>query len=188
MSTSPPPNPPPFDPFPIRSSERIYDSPWCGLRRDVVELADGALQEYHVFEISDAVAVVPVLPDGSIVMLWQFRHPHGRSHWEIPAGRIDAGETPERAAERELLEETGYRPGRLERVGGFYPSNGISAHFAHVFIAHDCIQEDAPQPDAAERFFPRVLAAEDVRQRLVAAEFEDGFTTIALYHHFARRS
>ena len=100
-------DPPPFPPFPLARSERIYDSYWCGLRRDMVELDDGRLQEYHVFEIHDAVAVVPVLPDGSIVMLWQFRHPHGKTHWEIPAGRVDEGETPLEAARREAREEIG---------------------------------------------------------------------------------
>lgn len=181
-----PENPPPFPPFPVDRSERIYDSPWCGLRRDFVRLAAGRLQEYHVFEISNAVSVVPVLPDGSIVMLWQFRHPHGKSHWETPAGRKNDGEPPEEAARRELLEETGYRPGRLERVAGFYPTNGISPHFADVFIAWDCVREREPVHDDAERMSVHVMPAEEARERLVRGEFEDGFTSLGLFHHFAR--
>jgi len=186
MSSSPLEGLPPFEPFPVDASERIYDSPWCGLRRDHVRLDDGRLQEYHVFEVSDAVCVVPVLPDGSIVMLWQFRHPHGRTHWEIPAGRVHDDERPEQAVARELLEETGYRAGRLERVTGFYPTNGISPHYAHVYVARDCVRVQDPAPDPSERIVPRVLPREEVRARLLEGGFADGFTALALFYHFAR--
>ena len=179
-------DPPPFPPFPLARTERIYDSYWCGLRRDMVELDDGRLQEYHVFEIHDAVAVVPVLPDGSIVMLWQFRHPHGKTHWEIPAGRVDEGEETTAAVERELLEETGYAPGRLERLAGFYPTNGISPHHAELYVARDCRLVKSPTPDPSERFSVRVLPQSEVRERLKRGEFEDGFTALALFYWFAR--
>lgn len=178
-------DPPPFDPFPVRSSAKVYDSFWCALRRDVLELSPERLQEYHVFEVQDAVAVVPVLPDGSIVMLWQFRHPHGKTHWEIPAGRIDEGESMEAAALRELREETGFRPGRLQHVTGFYPTNGISAHRAEIFIAYDCEAMEAPTPDPSERFLVRIQDADQVRNRLLDGQFEDGFTALGLFYHFA---
>jgi len=179
-------DPPPFAPFPVPKTERIYDSEWCGLRRDFVELDDGHLQEYHVFEVSDAVAVVPVLPDGSIVMLWQFRHPHGRTHWEVPAGRVAEGEAPAAAAARELLEETGHRAARLERLAGFYPTNGISAHYAHLFVAYDCEHVQDLELDAAERLSVHVRPADAVRRQLESGEFADGFTALALFYHFAR--
>lgn len=179
-------DPPAFPPFQVPQSERIYDSPWCGLRRDMVELPSGRLQEYHVFEVSDAVAVVPVLRDGSIVMLWQFRHPHGRTHWEIPAGRIAEGERPDEAARRELLEETGFRPEKLERVAGFYPTNGISAHYAHLFVAHGCARVAEPAHDDAERMSVHVLPEAAVRARLERGEYQDGFTALALFYHFSR--
>ena len=180
------PDPAPFPPFPLARSERIYDSYWCGLRRDYVELADGREQEYHVFEIHDAVAVVPVLPDGSIVMLWQFRHPHGKTHWEIPAGRVDEGEGAAAAAERELLEETGYRAGRLVELAGFYPTNGISPHHARLFAALDCRLERAPELGPCEKLSVHVLPEREVRARLVRGDFEDGFTALALFYWFAR--
>lgn len=102
-----PGDPPPFEPFPVTSSERLHDSPWCGLRRDQIDLGGGRAQDYHVFEVSEAVCVVPIATDGSLVAVWQYRHPLGATHWEVPAGRVDEGESPVVAAERELLEETG---------------------------------------------------------------------------------
>ena len=185
--TPPMQDPVPFPAFEVARSERIYDSPWCGLRRDMLRLAPDQLQEHHVFEISPAVAVVPVLEDGSLLMLWQYRHPIGHTHWEIPAGRIADGEEPELAAARELLEETGHRASELERVAGFYPSNGISSHFAHVFVARGCKPVAELELDPAERLEVHAFAAAEVRRRLVAGDFEDGFTAIALGYYFLRQ-
>ena len=183
--TSIPDDPLPFAPFPVESTTRIYDSHWCGLRRDELRLDNGELQEYHVFEVAPAIVVVPVLPDGSIVLLWQYRHPHGESHWETPAGRIDDGETPASAAERELLEETGFRPGELKHVTRFYPTNGISPHHAHIFIATDCVRVREPTPSPSERISTHVLPESEVRARLLRGDFVDGFTSLALFYHLA---
>lgn len=175
-------NPPPFPPFEVERSERIYDSAWCGLRRDLLRLDEGRLQEYHVVEISDAVVVVPVLADGSIVMIGQYRHPHGKTHWEVPAGRIAEGERPAEAAERELLEETGLGAARLVRLPGFHPTNGISAHFAHAFVAVGCRQVAPPAPEASERILVQRFERADAEALLDAGLLEDGFSALALLY------
>jgi len=182
-----PENPPPFAPFPVAESRRIYDSAWCGLRRDEVVLPNGDLQEYHVFEISDAVAVVPVLEDGSLVMVGQYRYPHGKTHWEFPAGRIDEGEAPIDAAARELEEETGHRPGRLVALPGFYPTNGISAHFAHAFVALDCRPTGAQDLDDSEQLIVRAFELEEVCALLDAGLLQDAFTSLPLLYYLRWR-
>lgn len=181
-------DPPPFAPFELARSERVYDSYWCGLRRDYVKLPEAKLQEYHVFEIHDAVAVVPVRPDGSIVMLWQYRHPLGLTHWEIPAGRVDEGESPARAAERELLEETGHRAQRIVRLGAFHPTNGISPHRAELFAALDCELVQPPELGPCEKLSVHVVPEPEVRARLLRGDYEDGFTALALFYWFARKA
>ena len=178
-----PRNPEPFRPFPVAASSRIYDSLWCGLRRDEVILPDGSLQEYHVFEISDAVVVVPVRADGSMVMVGQYRYPHGKTHWELPAGRLTEDESPEDAARRELAEETGYRPGRLVPLPGFYPTNGISAHYAHAFVALDCEEAGEPRPEASEQIVVRTFLQEEAEALLDAGLLADGFTALALCYY-----
>ncbi|RKY19604.1 MAG: NUDIX hydrolase [Planctomycetota bacterium] len=178
------PDPQPFEGQPLERSVRVYDSPWVSLRRDLLRLPDGAQQEYHVVEISDAVVVVPRLPDGRVVMIWQHRHPHGKTHWEVPAGRLQVGEDPAAAAERELLEETGHRPGRLLRLPGFYPINGISAHWAHAFLALDCERVSEPALDVTEQIETGVFSAAHVRGMLAAGELDDGFTALALFYAF----
>jgi ADP-ribose pyrophosphatase len=177
-----PANPPPFAPFEVLRTERIYDSPWCGLRRDFLRLDDGREQEHHVFEISDAVCVLPVRTDGRIVMIGQFRHPHGKTHWEVPAGRINSGEAPEDAARRELREETGHRAGRLVPLPGFHPTNGISAHWSFLFAALDCEPEGALELDPCERLIVRTFAPTECAALLRAGQIEDGFSALALMY------
>lgn len=176
----------PWPPYPLERSDRIYDSPWVGLRRDVVKLEDGRDQELHVVEITPAVCVVPLMTDGRVAMLWQYRHPHGKTHWEVPAGRVDEGETPEEAARRELLEEAGCRAGSLERLAGFFPMNGISGHHATLFVARDCEQVAEPTPDPAERLRCVMRPWDEVRAEVVRGDYEDGFTALALLYLVAR--
>ncbi len=178
-----PANPEPFAPFPTEKSEQIYDSPWCGLRRDEVRLPNGNLQEYHVFEVSDAVAVVPVKVDGSLVMIGQYRYPHGKTHWEMPAGRIDEGETPLEAAHRELREETGHSSSKVIPLPGFYPTNGISAHYAHVFLALDCVPTHELNLDDAEQLIVRTFSQAQAEALLDAGLLADAFTALPLMYY-----
>ncbi|MFT7667840.1 MAG: ADP-ribose pyrophosphatase [Planctomycetota bacterium] len=178
-----PANPPPFPPFEVAESKRVYDSHWCALRRDQVVLPNGKLQEYHVFEVPNAVVVVPVRKDGSIIMLGQYRYPHGNTHWEIPAGRIDAGEEPIAAAERELREETGHRAGRLLPLPGFYPTNGISAHYAHAYVALDCEAVGELELDESEQIFVKIFERTEVEALLDAGRLADAFTALPLMYY-----
>ena len=177
-----PPDPKPFDPFPVLSSTRIYDSPWVGLRRDVGTLPDGSSQEHHVVEISNAVVVVPLLADGSIAFVGQYRYPHGRTHWELPAGRLAAGEAAADGARRELLEETGLEAEELHALPGFYPTNGISAHFAHAFVATGCRRTAPPTPDPAQQLCQETFTRAQAEALLDAGRLADGFTAIALMY------
>lgn len=180
---SAPDDPPAFPGFPVRSSQRIYDSHWCGLRRDMVLLPNGNEQEYHVFEVADAVAVVPVTREQRIVLVGQYRYPHGKTHWEVPAGRIAERESPEAAAAREVREETGHRVGRLEKLPGFYPTNGISAHYAHLFVALDCEEAGALMLDPSEHIIVRAFALPEIESLLDAGRIQDGFSAIALMYY-----
>lgn len=178
-----PAEPAPYPDFPLASSERVYDSPWCGLRRDMIDLGEGLEQEYHVFEISNASVVVPVRRDGSIVMIGQHRHPTGRTHWELPAGRIATGESPLHCAQRELLEETGHTSTHFVELPGFFPTNGISAHYAHAFAALDCAETAEPELEATERLVVRAFSPEDVDRLLAAGRIQDAFAALPLFYY-----
>ena len=180
------PDPEPFRHHDVLSSTRVYDSPWCALDRHEIRLQDDRTGEYHVFRVPDAVCVLPVTARGDLVMVWQHRHPHGRTHWELPAGRIHHGESPAAAAERELLEETGFRAGDLEEVTGFFPINGISDHFAHVFLARDCERVAEPELEDAERLLVRTRPLAEVKRQLLEGRLHDGFTALTLFYGLQR--
>jgi ADP-ribose pyrophosphatase len=182
-----PENPAPFPRLEVARSDRIYESKWCGLRRDWLLLPNGREQEYHVVEIPDATAVVPVTTEGSIVLVGQYRYPHGKTHWEVPAGRVASGEAPEACAQRELREETGYAAARLTPLPGFYAANGISAHWAHLYVGEGCTKVGEPELDDCERLVVRTFERAEIERLLDAGRIEDGFTALAL-HYFLRKS
>ena len=117
---------------------------WCGrfldVRRDTVALPDGQLTTREHIVHPGAVMMVPLLPDGRLVMERQYRHPMGRVMLEFPAGKIDPGEAPFACAVRELAEETGYRAAEWARAGILhnaiaYSNEGIEIWFARGLTA-----------------------------------------------------
>ncbi len=129
------------------------------------------------------MAVVPVRADGSIVLVGQYRYPHGKTHWEIPAGRLAAGESALDGAVRELREETGHAAARFEPLPGFYPINGISAHWAHLYVAHDCTLVGAQALDELEQIVVRTFSRAEVEDLLDSGLFADGFTALAILQY-----
>src|SRR5262245_41813107 len=121
----------------VLSSRRIYEGKIVRLRVDDVRLPDGHESTREVVEHNAAVAIVPVAPDGRIVMVRQYRLPAGRVMLEVPAGTLDGDEDPETAAQRELQEETGLRAARLTRLGGFWVAPGYCTEYIHIYLAEN---------------------------------------------------
>lgn len=111
----------------FRVSRTLTESPHTGERHS-----------FYRIDSPDWVNVVPVTPDGEIVMVRQYRHGLRDVTLEIPGGMIDPGETPEQAAARELLEETGYRAARLTALGSVNPNPALFGNRVFSFTAHDC--------------------------------------------------
>ncbi|MSR18380.1 MAG: NUDIX hydrolase [Phycisphaerales bacterium] len=107
-----------------------------------VELVDsaGKTQMRDIVRHPGAVVVVPVLPDGSLVIIRNFRIAVGEWLEEFCAGKLEPGENPLQAASRELEEETGYRGGRVEPLGSFYSSPGFTDELMQVFVATELTQ------------------------------------------------
>jgi ADP-ribose pyrophosphatase len=119
------------------TSESVYQGHFLALRRDRVALPDGreAIREYVVHP--GAVMVVPILPDGRLVMERQYRYPVGQTMIEFPAGKLNAGEGGLACAQRELLEETGYRARRWAKAGVMHPVIGYATEVIEVWFADD---------------------------------------------------
>ncbi len=149
------------------------------LRVDTVELAGGGQTTREVVEHGEVVAVVPLLEEGDVLLVQQYRLPAGQTLLEVPAGGLDEGEKPEEAAQRELGEECGQQAGRLERLGGFYLSPGFCSEFVHVFLATELRPVRArPEPDE-EIAVVRVRLSEALRL-VRQGEIRDGKSIIGL--------
>ncbi len=119
------------------SSKLVYDGQITRLRVDRVRMPSGRESTREVIEHTDCVAIVAVDADNNVLLVRQFRYPVGKELLEVPAGGIDAGEGPAEAVGREMQEETGYRPEKVERLGGFYSAPGFCTEYLHLYLARD---------------------------------------------------
>lgn len=123
------------------SSKHVFDGTLLQVYVDEVTLPDGTQSTRDWIQHPGASAIVPVFRDGTIMLLKQFRYPARKTFIEVPAGKIDPGETPLSTAERELQEESGLACGHLEQVGSLYPAIGYADEEIFVFVAWDLTPE-----------------------------------------------
>ena len=123
----------------ILSSRTIYEGRILKLRVDTVQTGDGRQTTREIIEHAACIAVIAVDADDNILLVKQYRSAPEKELLEIPAGGIDPGEDPAQAACRELQEETGYFPQKLERLGGFYSAPGFCTEYLHLFLATELI-------------------------------------------------
>ena len=129
------------------SSQQIYDGRILKLRLDTVKLPSGRVTKREIVEHDDSIAIVAIDGDDNVLLVKQFRKAVEKEVLEIPAGGIEPGEEPVAAVKRELREETGFLPQRVERIGGFYTSPGYSSEFLHLFVASDLTPEKLQAED-----------------------------------------
>ena len=164
----------------VHGERTIYDSEWMRLSLVDVEIPGHRRFDHHVLRMPAAASGTVVHdPDRGVLLLWRHRFTTDTWGWEIPAGRIDDGETPEEAARREALEETGWQPGPLRHLTTYFPHNGSSDATFHLFAADGAVHVGEPaDPTESERI--EWLAVDDVRRRIAAGEVGDGLSLTAL--------
>lgn len=128
------------------SSQRVYEGRAVNLRIDTVEKASGRRATREIVEHGDCVAVVVMDAEDNVLLVRQFRKAVEKFLLEIPAGGIDPAESAEECVRRELQEETGYFPLKIQRIGGFYSSPGYCTEYLHLFLATELV----PSPREAE--------------------------------------
>lgn len=138
------------------SSQLIFDGRAVKLRVDTVQMADGRQTTREIVDHSDCIAVVAIDADNNALLVKQFRKPVEKELLEIPAGGINPGEDPEAAVRRELREETGYLPQKLERLGGFYSAPGYCSEYLYLYLATDLIPSQLFAEDTEEISLVRV--------------------------------
>jgi len=117
------------------SSQHIYDGRAVKLRVDTVTKSNGETTTREIVEHSDCVAVVVLDSKNDVILVRQFRKAVGKLLLEIPAGSIEPGEQPIACVRRELQEEIGYRPNKIDKLGGFYSAPGYCTEYLHLYLA-----------------------------------------------------
>jgi len=164
----------------INPQRRVIFRGWkIDLALQAITLADGTQREREVVIHRGAVALVPMVDRAHVCLLENDRYAVGKTLLEVPAGTIEAGETPEETALRELTEETGYRAGRIRRVREWYVSPGFMTERMYLFLCEDLeAGSSRPQPD--ERLRTVIVSWKDALAMLEDGRLEDAKTIIAL--------
>ena len=125
-------------PWQVLASDLVFDaSPWIQISRQRVRLPDGrTVDDYHQIVLADYVVIAALTADNRMIMERMYKHGIGRVCLMLPAGAIDAGESPLDAARRELLEETGYAADRWQFLGEFVCQANYGCGTAHIYVAH----------------------------------------------------
>ena len=149
------------------------------VRVDEVRLDDGRAATRELVTVAEAVLVLPLLDDGRMVFIRQFRKGIGAELLELPAGKLDPGEERESAARRELAEETGYRCASLEYLGPIHTSPGFCNEVIHIYRARG-LEHVGQHTDEDERIEVEILSAEEVSELLTEGRITDAKTLCAL--------
>jgi ADP-ribose pyrophosphatase len=156
----------------ILSSEMTYQGRVFGLRRDEVLEPSGLRTKREVITHPGSVVVLPVLPDGRIVMIRQYRHATRQYLWELVAGRKEPEETPKQGAARELLEETGYRAKRFKVFMDFFPTPGFLEERMYLLLAEGLTAGEA-QPEEDEKIEVRPFRLTELKQMIKSGRLRD---------------
>lgn len=166
----------------VHGRRPIYESPWVSLDLVDVELPDGRRFEQHVVRMGRPVAALVVVDERErVLLMWRHRHVTDTWGYEIPAGRVEEGESAEETAVREAEEETGWRPGPVRPLVTSQPSNGSIDSHHHLFLA-DGAEYIGPPTDITEAERIEWVPLGDVRGLIAEEKIVSGPTLIGLLH------
>ncbi len=167
----------------ILSSTTVYEGPVFGIRRDEVIEPSGVRTTREVITHPGSVVVLPVLPDGRILLIQQYRHATRQYLWELVAGRMDPGETPKVAARRELIEETGYRAKRLRVFLDVFPTPGFLEERMFILLAEGLTEGEA-EPEEDEKILSRAYNRKQLEGMIRGGKLRDAKSIAGILFYF----
>jgi ADP-ribose pyrophosphatase len=166
----------------ITRKKRVFHGHRVNVAICDVKLPSGRAAKWELVEHPGAVAVVALDERDRLVLLRQYRFAVERTLWEIPAGTLEPGESPARAARRELLEETGYRARRLRRLCSFYSTPGCSDERIDIFLATELAAGKA-DPEPGEQITVRLVPLRRALELIRRGRIQDGKTVAAVLRY-----
>ena len=166
----------------IISRDKVYQGRVLDVALEKHAMPDGRQADFEIIRHPGGAAVLPVLPDGKIILIQQFRPSIGAMVYEIPAGRLEPNESPQECAGRELVEEVGYAAAQLTSLGGFWSTVGFCDEYIHLFLGKELtVAEQALEPDEVIELCPMPLA--EALHKVKNGEILDGKTQLALLQY-----
>lgn len=167
----------------IETHETLYRGRIFNLEKDRVALPSGHVTDMEIIRHPGSVVLLPMPSSDEIVLIRQYRYSIDQWIWELPAGTLKPGESPEAAAARECEEEIGRVPGQVARLRTFYPTPGFCDEAMHFYLCGE-LRDPAPdspvRKDDDEDLEARTFTIEDAREMLDAGEIVDMKTAIGL--------
>ncbi|MDR1195599.1 MAG: NUDIX hydrolase [Endomicrobium sp.] len=165
----------------LLKQNKIYTGKSVDFYSDEVSLPNGqnAVREY--LGHPGAAAVLAFLDKRNIILVKQYRYAAGKYTYEIPAGKLDAGESPLDCIKRELEEETGYKAKRIEKMINFHPTTAFSTEILYIFAAFGLIKGDK-HPDEDEFVSTEIFDFKEAVNMVKSGKIMDAKTIIALLY------
>lgn len=171
------------DGWKVESRREVADCRVFKVREDAtVRDSDGARSTFFVVENPDWVNVVAITAEGDVVLIEQFRHGVERMILEIPGGMVDEGEDPKVGAARELIEETGFAPGRLIPIGTSFPNPAIQNNTIHHFLALDCTKTRDVEFDDHESIATRLVPLSELNKLVHNGDITHSLAITAIFY------
>ena len=167
----------------VLSSTVIYEGPIFGVRRDEVIEPGGVRATREVITHPGSVVVLPVLPDGRILLIRQYRHATRQYLWELVAGRMDPGETPKVAAARELIEETGFRARRFRVLLDVFPTPGFLEERMFILMAEGLTAGQA-EPEDDEKIISQTYSRTQLEGMIRRGKLRDAKSIAGILFYF----
>ena len=162
----------------------VYEGRVFGIRRDEVIEPSGVQTTREMITHPGSVVVLPVLPDGRVLLIQQYRYAARQYLWELVAGRMDHGETPIEGAARELREETGYRAKHLKVFLEFFPTPGFLEEKMYLLLAEGVTAGQAA-PEEDEKIDVAAYTPKQLKQMLRAGKLKDAKSIAGLLFYFS---
>jgi len=166
----------------LRNSTQVYSGPRFDVHTARLPGSDGEPVSRDAVVCPDSVVVLPLLDEQTVILIRNERFVVGKTLWELPAGMIKAGEDPLLCAKRELIEETGYEAGRIERLTAFYLSPGLCTEYMHAYVAQD-LTHVGQDLDVNERITVEVMSVSRSMQMVRRGEICDVKTIASLLYY-----